>query len=149
MTTDQESQCTDEEFKALLDALVATNDHGERDRLAIALAGSGRRECVPVLLRVIADPRTFNHRSTLVYACAEYDCAEWVLEFAELWSSSGPELDHHVLNVFDGMGTVHRAQLERAIAVLDNVHRDGDAQLGRRAEAARIIAHLRLLEVWG
>lgn len=149
MTSTRSSQCTDDEFKALLDALVATNDHSERDRLAIALADCGRRECVPVLLRVITDAKTLGYRSTLVYACSEFNCAEWVLEFAHLWASSGPELDHHLLGVFDGMGQVQRAQVEQAIAVLGAVHRDGNAQLGRGAEAARIIAHLRQLDIRG
>ncbi|HRF78664.1 MAG TPA: hypothetical protein PL070_01125, partial [Flavobacteriales bacterium] len=90
----------------------------ERDRAALSLADCGRKACVPALLRVINDQRTKDHRSTLLYACSEYNCAEWVVDLVRIWITSDNAYDFHVLVVFDSMSEIPVELLDEALELL-------------------------------
>jgi HEAT repeat protein len=144
MSKNDSDLCTDEEFDRLIHVLVSTTDHAERDLTALALADCGRIACVPALLKVLNDPRTKDHRSTLLYACSEYNCAEWVVDFVRIWITSDHAYDFHVLVVFDAMSNIPKELLDEAFELLSAVRADENDPLRRRIDAGRIMDHLAL-----
>lgn len=142
MSSHNSNLCSDQEFARLIEVLASTMDHAERDRAALSLADSGRSACVPALLRVIHDPRTVDHRSTLLYACSEYNCAEWVVDFVRIWVTSDHAYDFHVLTVFDSMSNIPEDLLTEAFGLLAAVRCDEKEPLRRRNDAGRIMDHL-------
>ena len=138
------NRCSDQEFAHLIEVLTSTMDHAERDRAALSLADCGRNACVPALLRAINDQRTKDLRSTLLYACSEYNCAEWVVDFVRIWITSDNAYDFHVLVVFDSMSEIPVELLDEALELLGAVQRDANEPLRRRVDAGRIMDHLAL-----
>ncbi len=144
MSKNDSNLWSDQEFDRLIEVLSSTTDHAERDRTALSLADSGRIACVPALLRAINDPRTVDHRSTLLYACSEYNCAEWVVDVVRIWVASDHAYDFHVLVVFDSMSDIPAEHLNEAFELLSAVQRDANEPLRRRIDAGRIMDHLAL-----
>ena len=61
-----------------------TYDFKLLDGIALLFADASNKEVIKVLVDKIVELKDSGHTSTLIYACSEYDCAEYILIFAEL-----------------------------------------------------------------
>jgi len=55
-----------------------TKDAKVRDKIALIFADLSDKELLPILIKKISEIKYSKHISTLIYACSEYDCAEWI-----------------------------------------------------------------------
>ena len=55
-----------------------TQDARVRDKIALIFADLSDKELIPILVKKITEIKYSKHISTLIYACSEYDCAEWI-----------------------------------------------------------------------
>jgi hypothetical protein len=68
----------------LIEIFNHTSDCKARDKIALIFADLADKSIVPVLVRKIGQIKYSKHISTLIYACSEYDCVEWVVFFVNL-----------------------------------------------------------------
>jgi len=70
------------------DQLIAvfniTEDARVRDKIALIFADLRDKDLVPILVNKIDEIKYSRHITTLIYACSEYDCSEWVEFFVNL-----------------------------------------------------------------
>jgi len=75
---------TNDTKKQLVEIFNYTNNDKLRDKLALIFADLTDRHVIPVLINKINEIKYSKHISTLIYACSEYDCAEWIDFFVSL-----------------------------------------------------------------
>lgn len=75
---------TNEIKKQLVAIFNQTADNGVRDKIALIFADLRDESVVPILINKIGEIKFSKHISTLIYACSEYDCAEWIDFFVNL-----------------------------------------------------------------
>jgi hypothetical protein len=89
----------------LIMLLQGTADPRVRDAAAVALRELGDARAVAPLLRLIQDPKTENHRGTLVYALEPFDCAAHFPLVIELIVGGGFEVSRQAALLLDGIET--------------------------------------------
>jgi uncharacterized UPF0160 family protein len=75
---------TNEVKQRLVKIFSQTDNDKIRDKIALIFADLRDRHIVPVLINKINEIKYSKHISTLIYACSEYDCAEWIVFFVSL-----------------------------------------------------------------
>jgi hypothetical protein len=61
-----------------------TKNNGIRNKIAVIFSELEDPSIVPVLINKIAEIKYSGYISTLIYACSEYDCSEWIEFFVSL-----------------------------------------------------------------
>jgi HEAT repeat protein len=95
----------DDSTRALLDVLRTTDDAALRDRTAIALSDRRAPEAFAEIVSLLTDERTVNHRSTLLYALAPYDCAPVLPLLIDIVIDGTFEERAHAAELVDGVET--------------------------------------------
>ena len=130
----------------VMHVLTTTNDHALRNACAIALGDVHAEELVAVVGRLLRDPRTENHRGSLIYALEESDVRPILATLVEVALSSEYEASGEAMtrmgSLGDGLADEVRkncaALVERALASTD--------LSGRQRENAEYLASLFQLE---
>lgn len=131
-------------YEVLIRTLQETSDHAERDRTALALVDLGNIDCIHLLIRLIESPSTENHRSTLIYACSEFDCSAFIVEFARIWLYSPDEMDIELIEVFAGMGSISSEDASIVVKMFQRLLTDSGLNKWKREKTSKIIHHLTL-----
>lgn len=80
-----------------------TDDNKARDKIALIFSDLSDEHIIPVLINKINEIKYSGHISTLIYACSEYDCAEWVVFFVELVIDLDDSSYLEAISVIEGM----------------------------------------------
>ncbi len=98
---------------------LLTHPHARiRDAAAMAAVDLNLTEAVPVLVRLINDPRYLNERGTLVYALQHFDCGEHADVFANCIAEGSYETVEMGLQAIESLTSVHPDPAERAMQIL-------------------------------
>lgn len=131
-----------QDLDTLLKTLSETTNHAERDRAALALVDLGNPSCLPTLLSAIESPLTEGHRSTLIYACSEFDCSDLIVDFTRIWLRSTDPIDVELIDVFAGMNNIQPEDARTVVNMLRSALADVPLSAQKKAKTQEIINHL-------
>ncbi len=64
---------TDDNIDFFIGILLAADDFSVRNQLALKISDTGNPKLIEPLVSLIKDPKTFNHRGSLISALEQYD----------------------------------------------------------------------------
>lgn len=64
---------TDDNIDFFIGILLAADDFNVRNQLALKISDTGNPKLIEPLVSLIKDPKTFNHRGSLISALEQYD----------------------------------------------------------------------------
>jgi len=87
----------------LIEIFNLTDNNKIRDKIALMFADLKNEKIVPVLINKINEIKYSGHITTLIYACSEYDCAEWIDFFVTLIIDLDDSSYLEAISVIEGM----------------------------------------------
>lgn len=87
----------------LRDLLAKTADASVRNAVALALGKLGDEFCVPILARLLTDPKTAGNRGTLLYALRSFDVRPLFSLLVDLALTDNFEVQCTALDLIDDM----------------------------------------------
>ncbi len=87
----------------LIDLLEKTSNHAIRNQVALALRDIGDARAVRPIVNLLTDPKTRNHRGTLIYSLSVFDCSQILPLLVELVISGGFEVSREAFLIIENM----------------------------------------------
>ena len=89
----------------LLSLLQETNNHFIRNEVAIALGDIKEKRAVSIIVELLKNPKTINHRGTLVYALSAFNCADLLPFLIDLVILGGFEVSREAFQIIENIET--------------------------------------------
>lgn len=85
----------------LISYLKSTDNHGLRNKMAVALSDIGSPEAVDPLITVLKEPRIIGNRGTLLYALEQFDCSDQLELLVDFLIEGNFEVSRQALIIID------------------------------------------------